>query len=320
MPFIIKLHANYPGCANFEIQRWKGNAEIQIAIQRNQDSHYFAEGNLWKAEPVWHTVQHSQQADGSILGQLTSVIVDPLVEQGSNVALQIWARSGDFIDRGVLKLPSDLMSSSAGGSNVRADDIRSLQDENSQVDSNIALQSVEITDKLASEIIEKEEVTQPKDSTPDAPRKSSKLPLLFGLLLMIILGAVAVWFLSNNKTETTTEPVSIGACEIQHGVDELLFIQGCLKTNPNTEQLLEIINKAKAAKACNIAQRLYANKAQSGNAQLAFAYAKEYDNQFAQVDGCFKADNDNAIYWYETGLSLEPDNAEAKARLEALKK
>lgn len=110
------------------------------------------------------------------------------------------------------------------------------------------------------------------------------------------------------------------ACVLSPGVDELSFIQGCLKSEPNTDQILEVIQQAKAAKACGIAQRLYANKAQGGNARIAFAYAREYDRQFVQEGGCFSVDSDNAIYWYETGLGLDPNNAEARARLEELKR
>lgn len=110
------------------------------------------------------------------------------------------------------------------------------------------------------------------------------------------------------------------ACVLSPGVDELSFIQGCLKSEPNTDQILEVIQQAKAAKACGIAQRLYANKAQGGNARIAFAYAREYDRQFVQEGGCFSVDGDNAIYWYETGLGLDPNNAEARARLEELKR
>lgn len=110
------------------------------------------------------------------------------------------------------------------------------------------------------------------------------------------------------------------ACLLSPGVDELSFIQGCLKSEPNTDQILEVIQQAKAAKACGIAQRLYANKAQGGNARIAFAYAREYDRQFVQEGGCFSIDSDNAIYWYEIGLGLDPNNAEARARLEELKR
>ncbi|WP_152907795.1 hypothetical protein [Taylorella equigenitalis] len=100
----------------------------------------------------------------------------------------------------------------------------------------------------------------------------------------------------------------------------MTFIQACLKTNPDTDQILKIISEAKNAKECDLARRLYANKAQSGNSVIAFAYAKEYDPASSVKDGCFKEDKATAIYWYETGLLDDPNNAEAKTRLQELQK
>ena len=81
-----------------------------------------------------------------------------------------------------------------------------------------------------------------------------------------------------------------------------------------------MIENAKKMNACGVAQRLYANKAQSGNAEIAFAYAKEYDSAFSKGEGCFKLDKETALYWYETGLVADPNNTEAKKRIEELKK
>lgn len=39
----------------------------------------------------------------------------------------------------------------------------------------------------------------------------------------------------------------------------------------------------------------------------------------ATTNGCFNADKETAIYWYETALDADPNNAEAKARLQELK-
>lgn len=318
MSFFIKLTANRPGYADFEITRWKGDTNIQIAIQRNQDGYYFAEGNLWKSEPVWHEIQHHQTENGVIVGQLTPAIIDSLVEQGSNVTLQMSARSGEFIDRGTLKLPSNLMSSSAGGSNVRCDDIRALTDEPTQtVETEEPVIEPELTE-VEQEQVNDQEPVQVSPTEITLSQKSNKtLFIIVGLLLLAVLAGALGWFLLNKGDDISKE---VDTCEIQQGVNELTFLQGCLKTNPTTERLLEVITAAKKANACGIAQRLYANKAQGGNAQIAFAYAKEYDPQFAQAEGCFKADKETAIYWYETGLSIEPNNNDAKARLDELKK
>ena len=54
--------------------------------------------------------------------------------------------------------------------------------------------------------------------------------------------------------------------------------------------------------------------------QIALAYAREFDPA-TFVAGCLTAaDKETAIYWYELVLSKEPENAEVKARIEALRK
>lgn len=109
------------------------------------------------------------------------------------------------------------------------------------------------------------------------------------------------------------------ACQLQTGVDDMAFLQACLKTSPSEEQIQEIIAQAKNLGACSVAQRLYANKGQS-NPRIALAYAKEYDPQFAGSNICFNANKNTAVYWYETVMEMEPGNSEARIRLMELKK
>lgn len=117
------------------------------------------------------------------------------------------------------------------------------------------------------------------------------------------------------STDVALDP----ACQLTSGADELAFIQGCLRTNPNDDQLLTVINTAKSQGACSVAQRLYANKGQN-NSRIALAYAKEYDPQFAGNNSCFNSNKNTAKYWYETVLEMEPSNSEARSRLMELGK
>jgi len=151
-----------------------------------------------------------------------------------------------------------------------------------------------------------------------APKKKSKLGLIILLLLLLgIAGVAAYYFLNKNKTEEKAQ--SADECSLsQNKNDELAFIQNCLKTKPDSQRILAVINQAKAENKCAIAQRLYANQAQSGNADIALAYAKEYEEN--ANSSCFKADKGTAIYWYETALEANPNLAEAKQRLAELKK
>lgn len=109
------------------------------------------------------------------------------------------------------------------------------------------------------------------------------------------------------------------ACQLQAGMDDVTFLQACLSTSPSEEQIQEIIAEAKNLGSCTVAQRLYANKGQS-NPRIAFAYAKEYDPQFAGSNSCFNANKNTAVYWYEATLEMEPSNSEARTRLMELRK
>lgn len=102
---------------------------------------------------------------------------------------------------------------------------------------------------------------------------------------------------------------------------ELDFVQSCVQQKLDSAQLLAIIQAAKQAKKCGVAQRLYANRAQSGDSQVAIAYAAEYDPATHQPNACFTtADKDTAAYWYDTALQTDPNNQQAKQRLQELQK
>jgi hypothetical protein len=83
--------------------------------------------------------------------------------------------------------------------------------------------------------------------------------------------------------------------------------------------VLEVIAAAKLAKRCDLVQRLYAFKSQAGDIAVALAYAREFDPQFHQAGCIASPDKATAIYWYEHVLSSQADNADAKARVQALK-
>ncbi len=102
---------------------------------------------------------------------------------------------------------------------------------------------------------------------------------------------------------------------------ELDFVQNCVQQKLDSDKLLTIIQAAKDANKCGVAQRLYANRAQGGDIKVALAYAGEYDPQGHKPSECFKtADPDTAVYWYETVLQTDPSNQKAKQRLEELRK
>ena len=189
----------------------------------------------------------------------------------------------------------------------------------------------------------------------------SKTPLMRGgVVLLLLLGALIFWFsrpadapsaaapvtdsIADTAAEPVTDPTAETAAELVAAEpvvneasgeatddgcsatnlatkSELAFVQACIAEQPPTDALLAVIQNAKSAQKCGVAQRLYANRAQGGDSKVALAYAREYDPKFHQSNDCFKeADNATAAYWYDTALQVEPDNAEAKQRYEELSK
>lgn len=240
-------------------------------------------------------------------------------------------KSGEITDRGVIRLLGNILASSAQGSSSRETDVRQVNDEPIQETLVQLEQETAIVESVtppplndtetAPEIVTENVI--PSEITPNteksAIKKSKILPLIILLIALLIIASVAAWFFLQNKDGNGASSAN-AACEVKSGADEIAFIQECLKTNPDTKQLLAIINDAKKNNACGVAQRLYANKAQGGNAEIAFTYAKEYDEAFSKGEGCFKLDKETALYWYETGLNADPNNAEAKQRVAELKK
>ncbi|MGO4999940.1 hypothetical protein [Oceanisphaera sp. W20_SRM_FM3] len=178
-----------------------------------------------------------------------------------------------------------------------------------------------------------QEVTEPaaEPSQPEPAKKKKGLNPLFIVLpiltLLAILAAVA-WFMLKPSGEGAPEATAADSAESADmscsiaglsSQSELSFVQNCIQQKMSSEQLLAVINGAKEAEQCGVAQRLYANRAQSGDVQIALAYAKEYDPEFHQPNPCFtEPDDATASYWYETVLATEPDNEQAQQRLGAL--
>lgn len=336
MPIIVELKENRPGYADIEIKRWKGSADLEIAVQRNQDQHYFAQGEQWNPEPVWHKVSDLTETGEALQGTVGPWLIDALVQQAGNTQYLLWAKSDNLTDRGVIRFLGNILASSAGSDSSREEDVREIVEPEiaTEVKENISVEEpidVMVEPEIVTEVVAEPEITEanveepaieepPLPTVPETKKKSPVALITLFILLLAIAGGVAWWLLNKNPDEVAKKSPEVTACEIQAGGDELSFLQTCLKTNPDTKQLLAIIENAKNAKACGIAQRLYANKAESGNAEIAFAYAKEYDAAFSKGDGCFKLDKESALYWYETGLAANPNNEEAKKRIEELKK
>ncbi|MFC0992152.1 hypothetical protein ACFGWD_10130 [Pasteurella multocida] len=319
----IELREDSPGYAQLSARKWKGSHDVELAVQRNQDSHYFAGEDKWTPEPVWHKTTELNVVGDALQGRIGPWLVDGLIRQSGNVRFLLQVRDGQVEDSGPLSLIGNILASSAGGDSSRESDVREMTP---PVQVEEVPPVVEITE---DPVIDTPIEVSPIDDVPvmtetpildvaptPAEQKKSKTGLFIALLILLLgIGAAVMYFLFGHQSSKTKTTV-VSECSIANSSDELAFIQSCLKTKPNNQRLLDTIAEAKAANKCSIAQRLYAHQAQSGNVELAVAYAKEY----ATGSPCFALDKENAIYWYETALSIDPNNEAAKKGLAELRK
>jgi hypothetical protein len=330
-----------PGFATLVLTGWESEsieigARAEVCVQRNQDQRYLGDGRQWTTLQTWHQVSLSDEPTAeSVALSLEPVIVDPLVEN-PQMTYQIQIRIGSEHGVGVIRIREGVLSSHAAGQSV----------------SPVAHVSQASVEPLVPEPAPIELAPAPAPVIPIENKKSNKLPLigLFILLLLIGVGGFA-WMQIKTEPATTPNPVVAQAptvapvaapvvaplpvpaappapveppaCSAEAMAkvkDDLMYIQSCLKTNPDSVQVLAVIDAAKKSNRCDLAQRLYAFKGQAGDIPVALAYAKEFDPA-SFTPGCFKAaDKETAIYWYEVVLSKDANHAEAKSRLEALRK
>ena len=346
MALRIELEGDKPGIAKFLAQKWSGSADVDLLIQRNQDGYYLSGLNQWGPEKNWHTVTNMSVDNEQLSGLVGEWLVDSLLSQENRVRFLIEIRdkqNQNYTDRGVVSIAETVFPSSALNTQSSiSDEIEQNTLESDKVASNLVesddSQSVEPETEeqiieVENEVIaepEKEieteiEVTPAPAISPQPTKTRSKLGLfiiIFVILLTLAGIGVGVWYFlfSQGKNPLTSLTQSNSQCNVANvTTDDLSFIQQCLQSKPDTDTVIDIINQAKQANKCNIAQRLYANQSLL-NAKVALLYAKEYDVKFYQDNQCFKADKETAIYWYETSLNNDPNNELAKERLAELQK
>ena len=334
---LLALEPNVPGQARLTVKKWQGGEEqLEFSIQRNQDGFYLQDHKAWSNNPFWFKVSHfNLTANGEALeAQVGPDVVDPLLEGGANSQFQIDLReqSQGHADKGVVRPGVGLLPSTAGGQTRSTYGGAELTAPSAPAPEIPEIPELpELTLSTAEPEVELESVlTEPAYAPPPAPVKKSNKGLI-GLLIVVLLLAAGAGFWFYKRTPapavaaTAAAPAGADAqaCTLDsmNSLPELTFVQTCIKAAPDSAKLLEIINQAKAGKHCGVAQRLYANRAQAGDALIANAYAREYDPKYLKASECFPAaDNATAAYWYETILTQDPNNAEAKQRFEELQK
>ena len=343
----LKASATGPGYGELTVIGWNQDADgIELSVQRNQDGRFLDEHGEWTTNPVWHDVSGLQESGEKLSGEVGPWLVDPLV-QNPQVAYMFELRNPEHKDKGVLRMTGQILSSQAAGSSVRKE-TRTRHENIPPPQVQTPSPPVSVREPTPSPAAESqpEPRTEPKPELKPEPRPEpppqpvtprSKLPLILGLLaLLLALVGGAAWFLlpagftfpgSGGTVADSGGAIddrkAEGPCSAQAMTtgSDLQFVQSCLKSAPTTDQVLAVIEAAKQAKRCDIVQRLYAYKAQSGDARVAFAYAREYDPQTFKAGGCVtRADAETASYWYEIVVTNDATNAEAKQRLEQLGK
>ncbi|WP_440061277.1 hypothetical protein ACTAB0_09120 [Pseudomonas syringae] len=344
MSITIKLSplaSPVPGSGFLQVRGWEHDAgNLEFAIQRNQDDYYLQHNQQWANAPCWFAQHFVEDAHGdSISHEVGPDIVDPLLQNSATGVFNFRLRNpdGSGEDDNPMKLMEGLALSGAGSATgpVAAQTTVSIAPAQPTVqpvpEPAPAPQPETIEQPLPEPIVE----PVPPAPVPQAKNRTVLL-LIIGLALLAIIAA-GLWFwlkkppapeptaaaAATTPADVASPPAAPAApCSVEalNTENELSFVQGCIKQAPDSATLLNVIGLAKSNKQCGVAQRLYANRAQAGNVEVAQAYAREYDPKYLQPSACFTApDNATAAYWYETILGYQADNAEAAQRLKELK-
>lgn len=327
-----------PGHGELTVHGWQeGSDALELTVQRNQDGRYLGENGEWDTSPSWHALDGLNLVDEKLSGEVGPWLIDPLMLD-PQMAYMLQLRNEDGSDKGVLRILGTILSSKAAGNSTHDEKKVERKAEPEPAIVPVVPEVLPEPPEPEPEVIPapapEPVVVEAPLAAPQAPvaKKGSKLPLILIIVLLILALAAAAWWFLLRKPSTDTAPDAtpapvareMAACSAQALSDareDLPFIQACLKSNPSSKQVLEVIAAAKDAKRCGVVQRLYAHKAQSGDAAIAYAYAREYDPAHYASGGCIEAaDAETAMYWYEIAVNNDPDNQDASQRLEELKK
>lgn len=334
---VIACQPAEPGTAQLmvRLRGEQGGLSHLTFILCNNEQNYLQPDGSWSPAQHWFTIEGGYPLTSGSGFQIGPTILDPLLANASQVQIQAKLISGEIRSTTLQLVRDELLSSGARGQT-----------------GDYSGSSV-LAAPTPARVIEPEHQAEQEPSAPmsaiDEPKpkrksQTSLAPMIAGIIgALIVVGGVLWWFLGRADTseapakaethqEATVAAVSSAAPAGQPTVmdcsaanlnnqSELDFVQSCVQQKLDSDKLLNIIQAAKTANKCGVAQRLYANRAQGGDNKVALAYAREYDPKYHQPSECFKeADKDTAAYWYETVLQTEPANQEAKQRFEELKK
>ncbi|WP_240336354.1 hypothetical protein [Morganella morganii] len=330
---IIACQPAEPGTAQLMV-RLRGETAVLPDLTFtlcNNEQNYLQPDGSWSPAQHWFTVNGGYSLANGSGFRIGPTLLDPLLANASQVQIQIKLASGEVRNTTLQLVRDELLSSEARGATGNY--------------SSSSMLATPETDSASAPIAEPETIAPIIHAEPQPQQKpaASHLPLIIAAILILVVIAGALWwFIGRDKGQevvptvqaqqaipatapeaTTAEPKTPAGCSAQSldTLSELEFVQTCVQEKLDSDKLLAIIQSAKEAKKCGVAQRLYANRAQGGDTKIALIYAGEYDPKYHRASECFKeADKDTAAYWYETVLQSEPENQTAKHRLEELAK
>ncbi|MCW2457030.1 UNVERIFIED_ORG: hypothetical protein M2414_004791 [Rahnella aquatilis] len=320
-----------PGTAQLMI-RLRGEeallSNLTFSLCNNEQNYLQPDAN-WITAQHWFTIDGGYPFNNGSGFRIGPTLLDPLLERASQVQIQVRLTSGETRNTTLQLVRDELFSSDARG-----------QTGDYSGSSVLATPTPEPVPAAEPVITVQEPVPAP---APRASKRNTSLILMIaaGLLMLLIAAGALWWFMGRDSVSAVPvtankqpEAPAVAAPAPEAKSDatecspanlatqsELDFVQNCVQQNLDSDKLLTIIQAAKDAKKCGVAQRLYANRAQGGDVKIALAYAGEYDPKDHKPSECFKtADPDTAAYWYETVLQTEPGNQKAKQRLEEIRK
>lgn len=340
---IFPCQPSEPGTAQLMIRLRGEQAELLSLTFSlcNNEQNYLQPDTSWSPMPHWFTIDGGYQFNNGSAFRIGPALLDPLLASASQVQIQVRLASGETRNTTLQLVRDELFSSDARGQtgNYSGSSILTPPAHDP------AVQGTEPVPSAEAEPTPEEPIHAP--ARPKPKRKASPIPMIAaGILVLLIAAGALWWFMGRGSASTqpamadnpsaapavTAAPAATATAETKASAtecspatlatqSELEFVQNCVQQKLDSDKLLAIIQAAKDAKKCGVAQRLYAYRAQGGDVKIALAYAKEYDPQDHTPSECFKtADADTAAYWYDTVLQTEPDNQIAKLRLAELRK
>lgn len=314
-----------PGFAILSIPATLGPGAA-LAIQRNQDQKFLAEGGTWTSTQFWHDLSRMSPAGEGVQAEVGPALVDSMLASPNLVYLGQVKRDGSTAAQPArVLIKSGVLSSSAMGKQAAI------------IDSGYNIFAGPPAAPLSEPVAEPEPApvseTAEQEEVPSPPPLKEKAgqgglsPLVLGLigLAVLLLAGLAVWWFflrgggamppsDEPAMEDMMEPSADEAvvddasqtsspqmaCDVSGATDATVFLQSCVSSEPDADTVIATAGAAEDAGQCEIVRRLLTYVSQKGQNEVAMHYAQQFDPDGFTASACFaEADAETAAYWYE---------------------